>query len=37
LLALHAPDPAAALLDAIAVDRAALISRLSSSGEGEVA
>jgi ATP-dependent Clp protease ATP-binding subunit ClpA len=37
LLALRAPDPAAALLDAIGVDRAALISRLSSSGEGEVA
>jgi len=37
LLALRAPDPAAALLDAIGVDRAALIMRLSSPGEGQVA
>jgi len=37
LLALRAPDPAAALLDAIGVDRAALLTRLNGSGEGHVA
>lgn len=34
LLALRAPDPAAALLDAVGVDRAALTAALSGSGEG---
>jgi ATP-dependent Clp protease ATP-binding subunit ClpA len=37
LLALRAPDPAAALLDAVGVDRVALTAALSGPGDGEAA